>query len=176
MLSILKFILLVFFFQFMCIFSLKAQTELILRKGYTAKSIHRYKVGDIIRFKQAESEDIYEGKIRIMGDSSLLVNDQNVLYQNITYVYLPRDSYFRTVILRGLAQSAIKLPVYLIIYGNINAVVYELWTKEFFIRNLLVNGSIITSGFALQSALNKYPYKKYNLKTYRLVYLNFSPA
>lgn len=155
--------------------SVKAQTELVLKKGYTPKTIHRFKVGDQIRFKQLGSEDIYDGKIKILGDSSILVNDQNVLYNKITHVYLLRDSYFRKIVLNGLAQSATKLPIYLFIYGNINAVVSDLWTKEYFIRNLIVNGSIFTSGVLMQGVLNKYTYKKYKLTQYRLVYLNFSP-
>jgi hypothetical protein len=157
-------------------FSVMAQTELVLKKGYTPKTIHRFKVGDQLRFKQLGSKDIYDGSIRILGDSSLLVNDQNVLYRNITFVYLPREGYFRKIILYGLAHSAIKLPIYLFIYGNINAVVYKLWSKDFFVKPLLVNGSIVTSGFAMEAVLNKYPYKKYSITQYRLVYLNFSPG
>lgn len=157
-------------------FTVFAQTELVIKKGYTPKTIHRFKVGDQLRFKQLDSEDIYEGKISVIGDSSILVNDQNVLYSDITFVYLLRDNYFRKVILSGLAQSAIKLPVYLILYGNINAVIYKLWSKEYFIKNLLVNGSIVAGGFTMHTVINKYPYKKYNINKYRLVYLNFSPG
>jgi hypothetical protein len=156
-------------------FSVMAQTELVLKKGYTPKTIHRFNIGDQLRFKQLGSEDIYDGKIRILGDSSLLVNDQNVLYRNITFIYLPREGYFRKIILSGLAQSAIKLPIYLFIYGNINAVVYKLWSKDYLVKNLLVNGSIVVSGFAMQTLLDKNKYKKYSLNQYRLVFLNFSP-
>jgi hypothetical protein len=151
-----------------------AQTELTLKKGYTPKTIHHFKVGDPFRYAQKGSDDIYEGKIIVLGDSSILVNDQSVLYNNITAVYLPRDSYFRKVILNGLAQSAIQLPIYLIVYGNINAIVYNLWSTDFLIRNLLVNGSIMASGLAMQALLKNFNYKKYSMKNYRIVYLNFS--
>ena len=158
------------FFSARCTFG---QAELILRKGYSTKVMERFKEGDSLMFSFEGSRDIYIGTIEILGDSTLFIADQTIPYHAITSIYLLRNSYGRQVFLKGLPTAAANSALFLFVYGNINAVVYGLWTTEYLKLSTLRSISILAGALTIHQIYNKTTHKKCNMDRYRLVKVNF---
>lgn len=160
------------FFLFLSV-SLFAQSDLVLRKGYSAREIHRFRVGDSLRFSIHGSDEIYSGNIEVLGDSTLLISDQTIAYHSISAVYLYRNSYGRQVFLKGLPKAAIQSSMFLFVYGNINAVVYELWSLPYLRMSIIRSASMALGGLAVQQIYNRTTYRKCSTKRYRLIKITF---
>lgn len=138
------------------------------------KTVERWHTGDFIRFKTCDNQ-LYAGNIKMLGDSSLFISDQTIAYSRICYVYLERNGYLRQIFLKGAGSAFKQLPVYLLLYGNINAVVYGLWSPQYLMGSIAVNSGIFLLGAGLDAIYKHTTYRQYRMNHYRLVYLNFSP-
>lgn len=163
----------ILFFLALGVVQVYAQTELVLRKGYSARVIDRYRTGDSLRFQISGSDDIYKGIIEILGDSTIFIAEQTVPYDQITAVYKYRNSWSRQVFLKGLPIAAAQASMFLFVYGNINAVVYGLWSKEYLLRATLISAGMLSGSWIVSRIYHATHYKKCSMNRYRLIKITY---